>query len=351
LAGANPELVRGIDAAFSSPQMRATRLAMLEGREVAACDYCYAREAFGAASYRQYVNRQFGAAEQFEALLERTGRDGSFAEFPSFLDLRFGNACNLECVMCGFPASSRWGRREGLTSVEAHIDPYVDDEELFNVLAANAHRIRRIHFAGGEPFMQRRHFTLIDILLASGAAHQIDLVYTTNLTVLPRNFLDGLREFSSVELAASCDGIGEVYERIRVGGTWERFVRNVEHVQEHEHVRIFLMVSPQRDNIAHLGDLLTWATAKGLEVELMNVVMEPNELSVRSLPAWEKELRGAELAELSDRYSERSNVVAGLRHLIAFMESPDRSHATASGRSSRPRRSSRRARANESQPG
>ena len=323
-APVNPDRVRTLEEAFNGPEMRETRLSMLEGRRVPACDYCYEREAKGAISYRIHANKQFGEVVDIARLVAETAADGSYEEFPFFLDLRFGNACNLECVMCGMPASSRWGRRDPKPWLEAHIDPYADDDELQRALEANVHYLRRIHFAGGEPFMQRRQFELVDLLLASGAAPRIDLVYTTNLTLLPLGFLDRLRPFKSVALSASCDGVGPVFERIRVGATWDRFVRNLDEAQRHDHVRVSLTASPQRDNVAHLGELVDWGTERGLDVDLMNVVMEPRELSIRSLPSAEKELRTRELTALATQHvGVRPRVARAFRHLVEYMNSAD----------------------------
>jgi molybdenum cofactor biosynthesis enzyme MoaA len=321
-APSNPDRTRTLEQAFDSPEMRETRRAMLEGRAVDACRYCYEREEQGAISYRMHANKQFGEAVDIAALIARTAADGSVGAFPFFLDLRFGNACNLECVMCSYPASSRWGRRAGKPWLEAHIDPYADDEDFFRTLEANVHRLGRVHFAGGEPFMQRRQFELVDLLLRSGSAPGIELVYTTNLTLLPRGFLERLRPFKSVEIAASCDGVGAVFEQIRVGGKWERFVRNLDEVQANDHVQVSLMASPQRDNAGHLGELIDWGVGRGLHVDLMNVVMEPQELSIRSLPPAEKALRTREFAALARKYdSTRPRIARALRHLVVYATS------------------------------
>lgn len=59
-------------------------------------------------------------------------------EFPSYLDIRFGKACNLQCVMCGFLISSMWGKAAGLRWVEAKINPYEKDAELWEIVRDNA---------------------------------------------------------------------------------------------------------------------------------------------------------------------------------------------------------------------
>ncbi|GAA2848278.1 hypothetical protein GCM10010517_05510 [Streptosporangium fragile] len=281
-APANPERTFGLEEAFNSPNMRRTRLAMLAGERVKACTYCYEREAGGGESYRQKVNRIFGEMIDLPALVAGTAADGSLDGFPLFLDIRFGNTCNLQCVMCGYPVSSRWGTERRPAWAHASIDPYRDDDELWGVLREHARGLRRVYFAGGEPFLQPGHFKMLDLLIETGAAPGVDLVYNSNLTVLPEGVFEQLARFKSVSIGASCDGVGAVFERIRTGARWEVFVRNVREVKRH--VSVFLAVAPQRDNVMHLREIVDFAAAEGLEVDLTNFVHWPAELSVRNLP-------------------------------------------------------------------
>ncbi|MGH3821273.1 MAG: twitch domain-containing radical SAM protein, partial [Pseudonocardiaceae bacterium] len=205
-AAANPERTFGLEEAFNSVDMRRTRLAMLAGERVKACTYCYDREDGGGESYRQKVNRIFGEMLDLPALVATTAADGSLDAFPLFLDIRFGNTCNLQCIMCGYPVSSRWGTEKRPTWAQANIDPYRDDDELWDVLRENACRLGRVYFAGGEPFMQPGHFKMLDLLIETGSAAGIDLVYNSNLTVLPKGVFEQLAQFKSVGIGASCDG-------------------------------------------------------------------------------------------------------------------------------------------------
>jgi len=293
-AAAEPQRTFGLREAFNSPEMRRTRLSMLAGERIPACTYCYAREEGGGESYRQKVNRIFGEMVDLPALVARTTADGSLEEFPLFLDIRFGNTCNLQCVMCGYPVSSRWGTEQSPTWATANIDPYRDDDELWADLRENARGLRRVYFAGGEPFLQPGHFKMLDLLVVTGAAADIDVVYNSNLTVLPPGVFDTLARFHSVNIGASCDGVGEVFERIRVGARWPVFARNVREASRH--VPVTLAVAPQRDNVLHLREIVDFAEAEDVGIDLTNFVHWPAELSVRNLPVPRK----AEAADYLD---------------------------------------------------
>lgn len=301
-AGANPEKTFNILEAFNSPAMRETRRSMLAGEVVSACQYCYAREAGGGTSYRQLANQMFSDADLL-SLINKTTPDGSLDEFPCYLDLRFGNTCNLACIMCEFPVSSRWGQESKDRWYSVKIDPYKSDAELWSMLENNAHKLRRVYFAGGEPFLQPSHFKLLDLLIERNVAAGIDLAYNTNLTVLPAGIFEKLGQFKSVDIGASCDGMGELFESIRVGAKWDTFVKNVRQTKQHFQVR--LAVTPQKRNIAYLQPLIEWAISEDCDIDLANILMYPEELSINALSNHVRRLFAAEYSQLSNHYSER----------------------------------------------
>ncbi|MFG3051480.1 twitch domain-containing radical SAM protein [Kitasatospora sp. NPDC048239] len=319
----NPDRTMDLAEAFNSPNQRRTRLAMLAGERVSACDYCYKREDRGAQSYRQDINRRFADEIDFAGLAERTAPDGTVEDFPFFLDIRFGNTCNLRCTMCTYPVSSSWGAVQRPSWSSAVIDPYRDDEQLWTTLGENAHLIRRLYFAGGEPFLQPGHFKLLDLLIETGNAHQVDIVYNSNMTILPEHVFARFPEFKSVGIGASCDGTGEVFEKIRTGARWDVFVRNVRRAKGE--VDLWLQVAPQRDNIWGLRDLLEFARDEKLDVDLANVLQWPAEMSVANLPEEEKQRATVELTELIE-WSAADGFAKIAEHLTAlrtYMNAPD----------------------------
>jgi organic radical activating enzyme len=298
-ARSNPDRAIGLEEAFNSPTMRRTRLAMLAGEKVEACAYCYAREEGGGQSYRQTAGALISSEEaDVPALVARTAPDGTLDSSPVYLDLRFGNSCNLQCVMCGYPISSKWGLAAHPSWAPAHVDPYREDEALWESLRRNAGTFRRLYFAGGEPFMQPGHFRMIDLMIELDRADQIRLAYNSNLTIMPDGLFDKLSRFRSVEIGASCDGVGPVFEQIRVGGKWDVFVRNLRFAKEHADV--WLAVAPQRDNIFHLRDIVEFGSAEGVRADFSNFVHWPKHLSVRNLPDEEKVRAAAYLRALVD---------------------------------------------------
>jgi sulfatase maturation enzyme AslB (radical SAM superfamily) len=295
-AKANPERAMGLREAFNSPAMRRTRLQMLAGERPPACHACFQQEDLGVGSHRTHMNGIFAEEMNLAELIDATDPDGGLDRFPIHLDLRFGNTCNLSCIMCTFPISSRLGAGRTPTWTTANIDPYRDDEDLWQTIRDHAREIRYLYVAGGEPFLQPGHYRLLEVLTTSGAACNIKIHYNSNLTVLPADLWPRLSQFKSASIAASCDGIGEVFEHIRLGARWEQFVANLRIAREH--VEVWLDVTVQRGNVGELAGLLQFACVEKVRMRAQNILQYPEELSVRSLPLEERERHAADIAQL-----------------------------------------------------
>jgi len=318
----NPDRVMSLEEAFNSPAMRRTRQAMLAGEPVAACRDCYERERLAGDSYRLQMTRQERPAPSVDTCRARTDADGRVDGFPSFLDLRMGNHCNLRCVMCGVPTSSSIVQRSDDTWLRRSLDPYTADEQFWQSLKDNLASIESLYFAGGEPLMLRAHQRVLELFIEQGRAEHVDLTYTTNLTTLPQPVLALWPSFRRVALEASCDGVGPVFERVRAGARWRDFERNVERVRDMVHLS--LQASPQRDNVLGLADVIDWALRRNLEIHVSNVVREPTELSLRNLPAEQKERAHPYLAALASRLAEagQDKVAADVRGVLRYLDSP-----------------------------
>lgn len=318
-SSANPTRVMGPQEAFNSPNMRRTRLQMLAGDRPAACRSCFQQEDLGVGSHRTHMNDLFANEMDMPGLLAATGPDGSLDRFPIHLDLRFGNHCNLSCIMCSFPVSSRFGAGKTPAWTTPNIDPYRDDEHLWQSLREHAHEIRYLYVAGGEPFLQPGHRRLLNLLAETGAAGNIQIHYTSNLTVLPPGIWTLLHQFKRASIAASCDGIGEVFERIRVGARWGDFIANLRLARDH--VEVWLDVTVQRDNVASLASLHRFARAEGVRMRAQNILQYPDHLSVRSLPRAEREHHASDVARLvlECRGDRESELIAELERVRGYL--------------------------------
>lgn len=321
-ANDNPHATRTLLEAFNSEPLRETRLAMLEGRSVPACRLCLERDRQGIPSPRTDANKGMGTLfPDLAGLIAGTDTQGAVTAGPLSLDLRMGNSCNLRCTMCGYPASSAFGRNAPAW-VRANLDPHRDDPTFWAALRELAGQLRRIYFAGGEPFIQSGTRRVLALLIEHGVAANIELHLNSNLTVLDDPLLEQLTRFRAVTLAASCDGVAEVFDQIRVGGTWSVFTHNV--ARARQFVRVILDATIQVANVKRLEDLIEYADTQGLELRLENFVDYPAHLSVRNLPPEEKTQVTAGLTRLRDRALEQDKYdrARQLNDLMFYLNAP-----------------------------
>lgn len=305
-AADNPDRVETLRSAFNSPAMRETRVAMLAGERVAACEDCYHRQAKTGHSMRTSVNGYYASRFAWVEMLRKTAPDGRVALDPIDLDLRLGNACNLRCQMCSFPVSSAWRPDAVSWHRSAVIDPYAKDERFWADIHALAPKLQHIFLAGGEPFLQAGHLPLLRRLIEAGAAHHIHLVYTSNLTVLAPEAFALWKEFQEVTVTASCDGVGEVFEKIRCGARWDVFAANVAVVQQHA-TTMKLATTVQQDNLPFLAALFAWSHAIAIPLDLSNILTHPEAMSILQMERATVERCYDEYRNLAPHYAELGN--------------------------------------------
>jgi len=292
---------------LNSPDLKATRLAMLRGEWPAACERCRRSEETGAVSVRDHVNGRFGHWKA-EALAG-TAEDGAL-DRPRvrYADIRLGNVCNLTCRMCGPSASRLWAEHHNevqprkyqlpvqeLTYLRDH--NWVKSRPVAFLMEQCLPSVESLHFAGGEPLILPEMLEALDLCMQSGRADQIDLSYNTNLTVIPERVARLWPHFRSVSIYCSIDGFGVLNDYIRRPSQWSDIDRNLHLLDENfKEWRLRLVeccTTVQTYNILQLGDLFDYL-AGGFEhvapAPTLVPLYEPAYLSIRALPARVKEV-------------------------------------------------------------
>lgn len=185
-----------------------------------------------------------------------------------FLDVRNSNLCNMECVICNSYYSSKWAERLG------HEKKFVKSN--FNI---DLNQVERIYFAGGEPFLNKTHWDVIENILCP---ELVDLVYSTNLTHLG-NIEEKWKKFNGVFVNASLDGVGKFGEQVRPGLNWERWQENLKKVLSYNNVKVEIACTVSIVNIWHLQEIKNFADEVGVTVRFYRMV-HPDYLCVSALP-------------------------------------------------------------------
>ena len=200
--------------------MNKLRADMLSETPNAACTRCYEQEASGFFSGRRSANKHHGhhikklESNPFEM---------------TYWDIRFSNLCNLRCRSCGHIFSSQWYQDQTkLAGPEwAKHNKVLNyagrtETDIWEQLIPHLDHVEQIYFAGGEPLLMEEHYNILEELLRRGRT-DVRLIYNTNFThtdLKGRSVFEYWRQFQSVAVGASLDGMHQYAEYIRKGTDW-----------------------------------------------------------------------------------------------------------------------------------
>lgn len=176
------------------------------------CDYCIQQDRGGEYSYRQ----QFNDPEEF------------------IITASIDNICNLKCVTCT-PNNSTQILAERLKYDDKfapeHIKKFVSDVVakqtpkkvafIKDALSTSSFKHGRVDILGGEPLINPAVFDFIDWLAEQPYSSNLSLNITTNGTTYTDKIKKYINIFRSVSVQLSIDGIGEEFEYLRFGASFE----------------------------------------------------------------------------------------------------------------------------------
>lgn len=186
------------------------------------------------------------------------------------LEVGFDNICNMNCVMCNPQFSSRWNKiyKEN----KEFLDPYHDFSEYEiqspiydNVIRlmenSDLSRLHTIRLMGGEPMYSKVTLKFLEWFTDRDVSN-IKLKFNTNATVFPHKFTELFKKFKTVEPETSIDGVEEVNEWGRNGGTWKEIQEVIklwnEFARENSNIKMRNHTTITLANMEHLGRLSEW---------------------------------------------------------------------------------------------
>lgn len=233
------------DTLHNSPEVLNDRKLMLQGKwpENRGCEYCKNIEMAGGMSDRLWHNMIPGETPKDFNLDQPIDRN---LVTPSILEVYLDNTCDLACVYCLPHQSSKinnelvkYGANViGLTPVEKNPNYLQYKELFFSWLGKNCSSLRRLSILGGEPFLQKDFWKLLEFL--SQHKHpELTLSINSNLNCNAdtlRKFIDIIknllieRRIKDVQVEASLDCWGPQAEFIRYGLSLNRWQENFEYL-------------------------------------------------------------------------------------------------------------------------
>jgi len=221
------------------------------GERAEECRLCWTMEDLGQKSRRQSSIEFFGVDPSEEVVLETIDHSSTWA-------------CNLSCVMCGPKISSTWAKELNLNKKDLATlgrsfqsrNNILDQLDLSNV--------RRVHFNGGEPFLNDDQVNLIQRLDKTNQFHDMFISYNSNGTLWPSDSMIKLWERSKlVKVFFSIDATETAFEYIRYPANWQQTQQNLLRMRDElpSNVVFGFNVSVGGHNVLELSKVIDWFNA------------------------------------------------------------------------------------------
>jgi MoaA/NifB/PqqE/SkfB family radical SAM enzyme len=156
-----------------------------------------------------------------------------------------------------------------------------------------AGQIQYIEFTGGEPFMIREHFDLLQGLVDRGLAGQIEIHYNTNGTQWPDQAEAIWKHFKTVEIAFSIDDVGDRFEYQRSNAVWSEVCDNIERFRQmrnrNPRIRLQVCTTVNVFNVYYIEQVANWIATQQFDFVYWNMMHEAYYFSISTLPETAKQ--------------------------------------------------------------
>ena len=230
-----------LEEKINAPHMKSLRKRLLAGEMPNVCKSCWNIESAGHLSPRRSFNEEWvrNYKEDIEYAIPRTDPNtGHIHNFVMrYADVRFNNVCNFKCRTCSSSFSSLWvaenkkhNTPDWIGGGEVGAGTEEQQEQTLQSILDNITTIRKIYFAGGEPLVQEKNYTILQALIDNNR-FDCHLMFSTNGSVTKfkdYDLIDMLSKFKKVTFSVSLDDIEERAEYIRHGTDWEEQLKNLQ---------------------------------------------------------------------------------------------------------------------------
>lgn len=211
-----------VEDSFYSNYWNTARQYTVENKPISGCHKCYKEE--------QGQGEVATSMRLGSSILYNDGylhKKPKFTEpVVEFLEVGFGNYCNLACLSCNSTLSTTWHDDEVRLnqvvdkSMTRLIFPKLDNLK-FDLTAESLKTLKLIKFTGGEPMINPEFIKFIDNICDNGFPEQVSLEIYTNCSYIPSpKLLTNLTKFKHVQLNLSIDAYGGANDYVRYGSNW-----------------------------------------------------------------------------------------------------------------------------------
>ena len=203
-----------IESALASDQAKQVRESMKQGKlPEDYCRYCINAKSNGLSSEQDWHNSH---NEDFE--IDNATNE---YQYPVIFDARWNNTCNSACIYCGPNLSSKWA-----STLNSHEQkPNHDNKSKIKAFFLDkSDRLKTVAMVGGEPLLMKENSDLLDSI----PSHvKIDIISNFSTDVTKSKVFEKLLKRQKVNWHISLENIGERYEYVRQGSSWQTVINNL----------------------------------------------------------------------------------------------------------------------------
>ena len=360
--------------AWNNTYMRETRKLMMEGKEPPSCLKCFQEEKAGVRSKRIWETNKWIDQIGLEDILQDYNYDtGEVPPKIRYIDLRFGNNCQLACVMCSPNDSSgwikehkkiapnlknevlqyimQWDKENGeLEDTGGAYNWHKNNPEFFKDLYNQIPYLKQLYFAGGEPLIHKEHYEILQRVIDMGYADQIELRYNSNGIEWQDNLFDLWKKFKNVIFHFSIDDVDDRLHFIRYPADFSHLENQIRLLDDYQHgnLKLTTAYTVLALNIRNIPAFVKWKLRSNFK--LLNkwpdgagmfnchLAYWPPQLNVKALPDWYKNEVEEDLDELCEWLEENWQLsgapdkesfinsqygISRIKGLVKFMKAED----------------------------
>ena len=275
---------------WNNQKYKTLRQQLLNNKKPNICKVCWHSEENNVTSTRQHwLNDEWNNFKDDIILND----DYSVENPPLWLETKVGNFCNLKCKMCS--TWSSYKRSQDIDILKKYgtgaTTKLLKPDNLYNQLMTNKeiwNHIKVLQFSGGEPIINQNYYDLLESI-PKDLRSNIKLKHATNLTHLKYKNYDMIeiwKQFKSVSVKVSVDGIGDVYNYIRHGANFIDVDKNIDILKEKlPECNIGIGNTTQVYNVFQLPEFYKHFESKGYLNFIENFLLQtPKYLNISVLP-------------------------------------------------------------------
>jgi len=336
---------------WNSKYIKKSRLLFLDGKMPVHCLKCFEKERYGFSSRRLSHTIRWTrilGERKINEIVGRTRKDGSIPFEIYYTDLRFGDSCNLRCLMC-YPREmlERKIEKEEIGGVP---NPQVEwrnetdwfkNKRLLDDIVNQASTTIMYSFAGGEPLINKScNYVVEKVSQLCELNKNISLRYVTNGTVITDKHFEIWSRVPKVHLLVSVDGVDKKNKYMRFPSSWSKFVENLHRLDNsRDNIVVNLNATVNAVSMLYIPDLIKWVMKQnfrkigsGSSLMFTHILVTPEYLNPKVLTTSLKRRITKKYQELFLWLAEEYKItednwnVREMRSQLEYMNSEDWTH-------------------------